>query len=789
METIREVLVKLKIQLDRQKIAAPDISAALSGAKQLESQYNAVAEAAKRAAQVGNSIPSQMAAKGKSTGVDSALDAKSAAIAKAAAEERKFKEQAEKYDEQMAQRRQKAADQSRLAAEKELAEKNKFLAQAAAQAEKQLAADEKRVAKAEAIAQQRAKVQSGPQDAIRVQSQAVAVTQQSSQAYMQAGDAAKMAGEGLFTMVRGIALLNVASDEELRKTVEKIAYYQGLFDIYKGGFDLIKGTAIATRALASATTVGASAEAAYAAAAASNTAILSPRALAMWKNVAANNASSTTNAYNTLTYTANTGAVYLNGVALTKLQYIMISTRSVAASMWAFLTGPIGIALTAVGVIGYAAWNHISEGIEETRDAAERARKKMVEGLLDIAGAAKRAESAELSLSRAIKSREEYSRSSSTSSAQFAVRMDGVVAGPGNSDHMTELQRARYNAANQDDVFQQKQREILKEQERARTDFARSALSMVGRNSADASSFANGDAGYDRLRKQVADRAGQSNVIKSLQVSNAYGAAEANPANREALLKIAQNLEAQHTAELNKQKEAQIILTTETQRRQDIAKTQLQTLTEQRNTVQGMVASQRQYLEANRQAQKDEENRGKSLAQRFGELKTYEQEVIRSISEKVKTGGVESLNDSERETLKSTGFADSVLSKFNLKRGQAAGFDQIAANLGTFKPGTTDAAEGQGANETRMEFLKRQEQESRALIAEQEQKLSQLIKDQYDAREKVIAGIEELSNLEPVAAAIDKAIVKFKQQVDALNQRIEKLLADQKTGQLGSRTT
>lgn len=142
-----------------------------------------------------------------------------------------------------------------------------------------------------------------------------------------------------------------------------------------------------------------------------------------------------------------------------------------------------------------------------------------------------------------------------------------------------------------------------------------------------------------------------------------------------------------------------------------LRKEDLATVTEQRNAVAALHDSERQRFAANKIALKEEEDRKKSLTERFGELRPDQQQRIKDIAGRVQSGGVEGLRRDERDFLKETGFADSLLSKFNLKRGQDAGFGEVAKQLGTFLPGTRDLAEGQGANQTREDFLKSQRAE------------------------------------------------------------------------------
>jgi hypothetical protein len=94
---------------------------------------------------------------------------------------------------------------------------------------------------------------------------------QSRRSAFEAAEGLKRAGEGVFTLARGVALLSASGDEELRVVLERIAMFQGAFDIFKGGTDVIVGTVKAYQGLRAAT---------IAQAAANNTLAVSEVALA-----------------------------------------------------------------------------------------------------------------------------------------------------------------------------------------------------------------------------------------------------------------------------------------------------------------------------------------------------------------------------------------------------------------------------------------------------------------------------------------------------------------------------
>lgn len=56
-----------------------------------------------------------------------------------------------------------------------------------------------------------------------------------------AADSFKMAGEGAFTLARGVAFLVSDSDESFRDMLQNVARVQGSFDLFKGSVDTVKG--------------------------------------------------------------------------------------------------------------------------------------------------------------------------------------------------------------------------------------------------------------------------------------------------------------------------------------------------------------------------------------------------------------------------------------------------------------------------------------------------------------------------------------------------------------------
>jgi hypothetical protein len=103
----------------------------------------------------------------------------------------------------------------------------------------------------------------------KAQEQAAKAVEQANKQVLQSNlktaEGFKLAGEGLFTMVRGAALLGGAGNKDMAKFVESIARVQGVFDLFKGATDIVKGVSIAIQGMRAAAAAGAVANAGLAA--------------------------------------------------------------------------------------------------------------------------------------------------------------------------------------------------------------------------------------------------------------------------------------------------------------------------------------------------------------------------------------------------------------------------------------------------------------------------------------------------------------------------------------------
>jgi hypothetical protein len=62
------------------------------------------------------------------------------------------------------------------------------------------------------------------------------------------GESLRTAGDGAFTLARGLAFTWAGSQEDMQKALQTIAKFQGAFDIFRGGVDVVKGSIEAWRA-------------------------------------------------------------------------------------------------------------------------------------------------------------------------------------------------------------------------------------------------------------------------------------------------------------------------------------------------------------------------------------------------------------------------------------------------------------------------------------------------------------------------------------------------------------
>ena len=77
-------------------------------------------------------------------------------------------------------------------------------------------------------------------------------------------DSLKAAGEGAFTLARGLAFVSASTEEDFQQALKTIAKVQGAYDIFKGVVEVTRGVAEARKALMVATNAATTAEALHA---------------------------------------------------------------------------------------------------------------------------------------------------------------------------------------------------------------------------------------------------------------------------------------------------------------------------------------------------------------------------------------------------------------------------------------------------------------------------------------------------------------------------------------------
>jgi len=82
---------------------------------------------------------------------------------------------------------------------------------------------------------------------------------------LKAGEGFKAAGEGAFTLARGIAFISASTEEDFQKSLQTIVRVQGAFDLFKGSIETVKGLSDGIKALRAASAAAAIQQAALAA--------------------------------------------------------------------------------------------------------------------------------------------------------------------------------------------------------------------------------------------------------------------------------------------------------------------------------------------------------------------------------------------------------------------------------------------------------------------------------------------------------------------------------------------
>lgn len=754
-DTVRNVLINLKIQADLSKLQLPDMSSVVKQARELRDTINAVYKtqdlasklvANAAAAEAQKSQAAIIAAKkakaetekpeagpkvGDGKSLIQSLREQQIAMTQGAAAAKVYS-----IEQQNIEAAAKATAINLVRQNDEIQQSSVAKAAAAASAKRQKDEEQRLMS---ALQQQSVAMRQGSEAAKiyaiqhsnmsrDAKAAAIAIIQETSAIERQgkvaplmaaSADGLKMAGEGALHLARGVMLLNSASEEEIQALARKFAMYTAALDVYKGSVDLVKGLATASSALT----------AAHAA--------------------------------------ATTGAV-AQTVATGTLGASMVAARTAALGLWASL-GPLGwgvLAVTAAGAGGISMWNRY-------REAQKSARAVTVQHSLDIAFAAAEYRKAHKALQDYTLAQQAAANKSAAASQQHELEMASIVASPVSGEHKTELQRAAEEAASQQDVFRRKMRENDAERARQRK------IGLVGSGLNEAmASGALDDVAFEKQFERLKKAATFSQVSMQIQqhhINNARQNAAANPENKDLQQEVLK-LEMKRADQINAQKAQMSSLQALAQSMVGIEKSRLAVITEQRSTIQKQIDGYRQMHEANRAAIREEENRGKSLAQRFGALDAPQQARLKQLASAANSaGGIEKLSRAEQEELRSSGFADAAFSHLDLKRGKAAGFDDLAKNLGTFLPGTTDQAEGQRANETRLDFLLRDRNTLQQGVQQAERQMMDLLKEQEDQKLVLAERMKKATDLAPLIQDLERMIEIYNQHLETIRAEIAKL--------------
>lgn len=266
-DTIRDVIIKLRIQQDAAKLQVPDFSEIEKAAKDAASRVSA----AFSAAAPGASGVASNASSGGAAGVSSSASKGSRRATEDIDDLRERISQAEGLLKEFESAVESAGDAEKQAlqpihalmvqaindkkAELAAAEESERVKTAAAEKFKQISVSEKIAAfNARKAAEEAA---AADKEAARAKKELEEASRKAqAQLNRIAGDM-RSAGEGAFRAARGIALWTATSDDQLQRMIKNVAAVQGAWDIASGSINVIRG-------LSSAMTVASAAGGTYA---------------------------------------------------------------------------------------------------------------------------------------------------------------------------------------------------------------------------------------------------------------------------------------------------------------------------------------------------------------------------------------------------------------------------------------------------------------------------------------------------------------------------------------------
>lgn len=787
----RDVTIRMQLDVDGLKVPSIDTT-----------EYRkSIDSAAAYARQQLGSLPSSQSRQAvdvRAAEVDRGiqrLSKKDMAIAKAAEEEKAAMRERERIDRETASRRMKDVEDLRKAKEKAYKEEQDWIRKnTAASSANAVGTTPSGLS---GVAPEATKKDAAKKGVSKGGTSApTTITQYNNEAnagaFSQVGQATKMAGEGLFHLIRGIALYNASSEEELAATIKKIAFYQGLFDVVKGGIDITEGLYRATKALTGAQAAGSAVQLAKDA--------LSPRGAKA--AVAAASAASTTGLFNTAVVMRNTGAVAYQGQIYTGAAAAVTKFGMAARAVGAVLMGPVGIALAAGSAAIYLFWRNSTAAAEKQRESWQKFAESFARNMAGVTENAMRAERAQLALNATVKAFARYEVDTNTLRSQQEVVGGGVLRQDNSAIYMTAQERDRDQYRNTQDLYKrrmkqfsgyQSQQESLFEEEARQTLYASARDSNLNEYGRVKETQRIDKLSGAQVRKEVFSQMpmSESDLSRMEQdgmnrVRKAEKAYDLNPKDeqlRDNLITVQKTV----TDELNKQKELQRAQLSNLRRQVSDERERMNIQKEYLDSLRQGVQAERARLDSLRLQRKEEQNRQLSATQKFGQMTPWEQQEIKQLSSQVQSGGLESLTREQRDRLRQSGFADSLFSHYDNAQGQAAGASQVFSQLGTFNTALGQEQEGQNVGETTQQFIERQAAESQALLGKTLQDMEQVIKEQEESRNKILEKLGEVGKMEKVANAFDKFIDRLMGSMGQITKKIETIEEDIKYGFMSRR--
>lgn len=529
----------------------------------------------------------------------------------------------------------------------------------------------------------------------------------------QAAQGLKQAGEGVFTLARGLALVTSDNEEDIAVLTRRIAKYQGMFDIFKGGTDVVAGLANVTKLF-------------------------------------------------TLTQVADTGATAARTVATTGLAAAQGAAASAGASLLAIATGPIGIGIgvvTAATLVGAAAWYKYGAA----SDSVSESMKRKVEQLREVA----------LAERRLIEVQQQSQRNSAQETTMAASRdFDLSSTSMTTSGRLSRIEEDRKKA---------RQASILGTLRAADTGKDQFLGQSAGVDFKGLKPTADQYSGLtDNLTNYLKVLRNVGNAEEALKQARSVGSKDGSvfakgdvDAQKAELARISEGETNLLNQRLEKQKLVKGLLEGELSTRQQ----SLALLSQEQQRMESLVTAERQRLEAIEKSIKAEEQKGLSQIEKFGRMSEFDQQYLIQLGERVKTDGIDSLSQFDRDKLDQSGFAQGLIQRNYIDKGKKAlEGSNLFENLGTNNVTAIEAAGGDGIEGTdRTERLKMQQQQAAGNVKEAQGRSDQYLKKIAEERAKMAELLKELGDNSGVIQAIENAITMRDQKTREMEARLSKL--------------